>query len=71
MTVCLRVDIVDLGLDEGSVLFGQSLKNMQVSPLHCQTTVRSAKRDDLIDEGQEGHSKGCDGKCFPDPNHGI
>ena len=41
----------DFGLDEVSALFGQSLKNMQVSPLHDQTTVLSAKGDDLIDAG--------------------
>ena len=51
MMVCLRLDMVDLRLDEGSALFGQSLKNMQVSPLHGQTTVLSANRDDLIDVG--------------------
>ena len=51
MTVFLRLDMVDLGLDEGSALFGQSLKNMQVSPVHGQTTVLRANGDDLIDVG--------------------
>ena len=51
MMVCLHLDMVDLGLDEGSALFGQSLKNMQVSPFHGQTTILSANGDDLIDVG--------------------
>ena len=59
MTVCVRLDMVDLGLDEGSVLFGQSLKNMQVSPIACSTTVLSANGDDLIDVGgKKGKQQG-------------
>ena len=51
MTVFLRLDMVDLGLDEGSALFGQSPKNMKISPSHGQTTVLTANGDDLIDVG--------------------
>ena len=53
MMVCLRLDMVDFRWDGGSALFGQSLKNMQVSPLLGQTTVLSANGDGLIDVGRK------------------
>ena len=68
MTVFLRLDMVDLGLDEGSVLFGQSLKNMRVSPLHGQTTVLRADGDDLIDiGGKRGKQQGMWWKMLSGP----
>ena len=68
MLVCLRLYMVDLGLDEGSVLFGQSLKNMQISPLHGQITVLSANGDGLIGVGgKRGKQQGMWWKMLSGP----